>query len=123
MDLPCWNSSAVCTLDGIPACKTTMEGHPEGYTIIFSPTETTILGISAILLALLGAMTNGLLIVSLLLAPQIRSLSMSPFIISLCMCDLLFSIYKMPILAARLLNRKEQGKEDEMICQSWPIIN
>ena len=107
MDLPCWNSSAVCTLDGVPACNTTLVGHPEGYTIIFSPTETTILGISAVLLALLGAMANGLLIGSLLMAPRIRALSTTPFSISLCTSDLLFSIYVLPILAARFLNREE----------------
>ena len=122
MDLPCWNSSAVCTLDGVLACNTTLVGHPEGYTIIFSPTETTILGISAILLALLGTMANGLLIGSLLLAPRIRALSTTPFIISLCTSDLLFSIYVLPVLAAKLLNREEKGKEDEAMSQSWPIV-
>ena len=122
MDLPCWNSSAVCTLDGAPACNTTLMGHPEGYTIIFSPTETTILGVSAIFLALLGAMANGSLMLSLFLTPRIRALSTTPFIISLCTSDLLFSIYSLPILAAKFLNREEQGKEEEVMCQSWPII-
>ena len=122
MALPCWHSSAVCTLEGAPACNTTLVGHPEGYSIIFSPTETTILGVSAIILALLGAMANGLLMLSLLLAPRIRALSTTPFIISLCTTNLLFSIYSLPILAAKFLNREEQGKEEEAMCQSWPII-
>ena len=104
-----------------------LQHHPggtpaEGYTIIFTPTETTILKISAILLALLGTMANGLLLVSLLLAPRIRALSMTRFIIFLCTSDLLFSIYSLPIIAARFLNREDQAKKEEIMCQSGPII-
>ena len=69
--------------------------HPDGpewYTTIFSPTETTILGVRAIFLALLGALDNNLLMLSLLLIPRIQALSTTPFIISLCTSDLLFSI-------------------------------
>jgi hypothetical protein len=67
-------------------------------------------------------MANGLLIDSLLLAPRIRALATTPFIISLYTSDLFFSIYVLPVLAAKLLNRKEQGKEEEAMCQSWPIV-
>ena len=28
----------------------------------------------------------------------------------------------MPILSAKFLNHKEQGKEEEVMCQSWPVI-
>ena len=121
--LPCWNSSAVCTAVGdVPACNTTLVGHPQDHSIIYSPTETTILGISAVLLTLLGTLANGLLISSLLLAPRIRALSTTPFIISLCTSDLLFSIYLLPVFAARYLNRKDQGEEEGVICQSGPVI-
>ena len=67
-------------------------------------------------------MANGVLIVSLLLVARIRALSTTPFIISLCTSDLLFSLYPLPYLAARYLHREERGREEGVMCQSGPIV-
>ena len=63
--LACWEPEASCS-----SCLQTLENHPEDITIIFGEVERTVLGVSAILFAIVGTVVNAVLLAGLLFAPR-----------------------------------------------------
>ena len=65
MDLSCWEPNASCS-----SCVQTLDNHPENITIIFGEVERTVLGVSAILFAIVGTIANAVLLAGLSFAPR-----------------------------------------------------
>ena len=65
MDLACWEPNASCS-----SCVQTLDNHPENITIIFGEVERTVLGVSAILFAIVGTIANAVLLAGLSFAPR-----------------------------------------------------
>ena len=63
--LACWEPEASCS-----SCLQTLDNHPEDITIIFGEVERTVLGVSAILFAIVGTIVNAVLLAGLLFAPR-----------------------------------------------------
>ena len=119
---PCWLASSPCTEAGAPACSLSL---PPNTTIIFPVLQSGLLGISAALLSLLGTLANSLLICGLLASPRIRGLVTTPFILSVLVSDLLFSLLLLPTQAARFLSRdwsRALGPEEGPLCQAYPLL-
>ena len=87
MEPPCWQADTSCS-----SCSLTLANHPANATIIFPPLEGSVLGVAAITFTLLGTLANLLLLASLLLDDRVRSKPTTPFILSVCTSDLLFSL-------------------------------
>ena len=116
----CWQAGASCA-----NCNLTLAGHPDNLTIAFPPAVSGLLGASCIIFSLLGSAANGILLVSIILTRQERVKITTPFILSLCLADLLFSMLLLPIQATRFLSqdwRSSLGSEDGVLCQTFPVM-
>jgi len=121
----CWEPEASCS-----SCVQTLDNHPEDITIIFGEVERMLLGVSAILFAVIGTVANAILLSGLLFAPrELHSfhgtLSTTHFICSVVASDLLFSLLLLPTQASRFLRgdwASGLGSESGFLCQGYPVI-
>ena len=65
VSLSCWQANASCS-----SCTQTLDNHPDNISIIFGKDERTVLGVSAILLAIGGTLANAVLLAGLFFAPK-----------------------------------------------------
>jgi len=112
--LPCWNENATCD-----NCERVL---PENQTMIYTLTDSTVMGCAASIITVFGFLLNLLIILSLLSKKGVRQQITSTHILSVLFADLMCCTFNLPILSIRFLTRQSEFYLSKTLCTIFPIM-
>ncbi|XP_059223902.1 protein trapped in endoderm-1 isoform X2 [Stomoxys calcitrans] len=87
---------------------------------LYPHSSTMFAAVSACVLTVVGICGNLVTIIALLKSPKIRYHPTTSFVLSLCISDLLFCSFSLPLTAVRFF--KEKWTFGDHLCQIFPVI-
>ncbi|XP_061395384.1 protein trapped in endoderm-1-like [Musca vetustissima] len=92
----------------------------DGKTSIYPDAATLFAGICACFFTVVGVSGNLITILALVNSPKIRGHATTAFVLSLCISDLLFCSFSLPLTAVRFF--AQQWTLGESLCRIFPVI-
>ncbi|XP_066155512.1 protein trapped in endoderm-1-like [Euwallacea fornicatus] len=92
----------------------------EGGVIRYPKEATVFAAICAVVFCIFGIVGNFVTILALLRCPKLKAHATTAFVMSLCVSDLLFCSFNLPLTAARYIT--EQWIFGDALCQLFPVF-
>ncbi|XP_005185041.1 protein trapped in endoderm-1-like [Musca domestica] len=92
----------------------------DGKTSIYPDAATVFAGVCACFFTVVGVCGNLITILALVNSPKIRGHATTAFVLSLCISDLLFCSFSLPLTAVRFFAQKWTLGDD--LCRIFPVI-